>query len=55
MGVIETQRAPADITIGERPPIINDFSINVATANGTGSQTSNMAILRALVQNGHSG
>jgi 2-oxoglutarate ferredoxin oxidoreductase subunit alpha len=32
--------------------IINDFSIVVATANGTGSQTSNMAILRALFKMG---
>ena len=32
--------------------IINDFSINVATANGTGSQTSNMTILRALFRMG---
>jgi len=33
-------------------PIVNDFSIVVATANGTGSQTSNMAILRALFKMG---
>ncbi|MEZ4541814.1 MAG: 2-oxoacid:acceptor oxidoreductase subunit alpha [Chloroflexota bacterium] len=32
--------------------IINDFSIVVATANGTGSQTSNLAILRALFKMG---
>ncbi len=32
--------------------IVNDFSIVVATANGTGSQTSNMAILRALFKMG---
>lgn len=33
-------------------PVVNDFSIVVATANGTGSQTSNMAILRALFKMG---
>jgi 2-oxoglutarate ferredoxin oxidoreductase subunit alpha len=36
----------------ERPPIINDFSMVVATVNGTGSQTSNMAIIRALFRMG---
>lgn len=35
-----------------RVPIVNDFSIVVATANGTGSQTSNLAILRALFKMG---
>lgn len=35
-----------------RPPVVNDFSIVVATANGTGSQTSNLAILRALFKMG---
>jgi 2-oxoglutarate ferredoxin oxidoreductase subunit alpha len=32
--------------------IINDFSITVGTANGSGSQTSNTAILRALFKMG---
>ena len=32
--------------------IVNNFSINVATANGTGSQTSNMTLLRALFKMG---
>ncbi len=32
----------------ERPPILNEFSMVVATVNGSGSQTSNMAILRSL-------
>jgi 2-oxoglutarate ferredoxin oxidoreductase subunit alpha len=36
----------------ERPPIINEFSMVVATVNGSGSQTSNMAILRALFRMG---
>lgn len=35
-----------------RGPIINDFSIVIATANGTGSQTSNLALLRALFKMG---
>ena len=36
----------------ERPPILNEFSMVVATVNGSGSQTSNMAILRALFRMG---
>lgn len=32
--------------------IVNDFSIVVATANGTGSQTSNLTLLRALFKMG---
>ena len=33
-------------------PIINNFSIVVATANGTGSQTANLALLRACFKMG---
>jgi 2-oxoglutarate ferredoxin oxidoreductase subunit alpha len=33
-------------------PIVNDFSINVATVNGSGSQTSNGVLLRALFKMG---
>ncbi len=33
-------------------PIVNDFAIVVATANGTGSQTANLAILRSLFKMG---
>jgi 2-oxoglutarate ferredoxin oxidoreductase subunit alpha len=43
---------PQSITASERPAIVNDFSIVVATANGTGSQTSNLALLRALFKMG---
>lgn len=32
--------------------VINDFAIVVATANGTGSQTANMALLRAIFRMG---
>ena len=32
--------------------VINDFSMVVATANGSGSQTSNMALIRALFRMG---
>ncbi|HJS28649.1 MAG TPA: 2-oxoacid:acceptor oxidoreductase family protein, partial [Anaerolineales bacterium] len=36
----------------ELEPRINDFSISVATVNGSGSQTSNVTILRALFKMG---
>jgi 2-oxoglutarate ferredoxin oxidoreductase subunit alpha len=35
-----------------RPAIVNNFSINVATPNGSGSQTSNGVLLRALFKMG---
>jgi len=35
-----------------RASIINDFSINVATVNGSGSQTANLAIMRSLFRMG---
>ena len=43
--------APAP-TAAREDVITNDFSIVVATANGTGSQTANLAILRALFKMG---
>ncbi len=33
-------------------PVVNDFSIQVATVNGSGSQSANMVLLRALFQMG---
>ena len=38
--------------VDQRPPVVNDFSIVAATVNGTGSQTANLAILRALFKMG---
>ena len=35
-----------------RQRVVNDFSIQVATANGSGSQTSNTVLMRALFQMG---
>ena len=39
-------------TISQAPCIINDFNISVATVNGSGSQTSNATIMRALFKMG---
>jgi 2-oxoglutarate ferredoxin oxidoreductase subunit alpha len=36
----------------EVKPVVNDFSITVGTVNGSGSQTSNLTILRALFKMG---
>ncbi|GAB4472744.1 MAG: 2-oxoacid:acceptor oxidoreductase subunit alpha [Anaerolineales bacterium] len=48
---METETAIAH-QIGTESKIINDFSITVATVNGSGSQTSNAAILRAIFKMG---
>ncbi len=44
----DPQEAPA----GARPEIINNFSLNIATINGSGSQTSNGVLLRAFFKMG---
>jgi 2-oxoglutarate/2-oxoacid ferredoxin oxidoreductase subunit alpha len=36
----------------ERPTVVNNFSINIATINGSGSQTSNGVLLRAMFKMG---
>ncbi len=46
--VLEEKRADAS----SRPPVINDFSIHVATANGSGSQSSNTILMRSIFQMG---
>src|SRR5512147_2490797 len=50
---------PETATVAQRPQVraaprdrVNDFSIQVATANGSGSQSSNTVLLRALFQMG---
>ena len=37
---------------GQRTPVINDFTIQIATVNGSGSQTANLVMLRAIFQMG---
>lgn len=48
----ETSHASEPQTTASGARQINDFCINVATANGTGSQTSNIALLRAMFRMG---
>src|SRR5262249_56196599 len=42
----ETERTQA------RSEVVNDFSIQVATVNGSGSQTANLVLLRSIFQMG---
>jgi 2-oxoglutarate ferredoxin oxidoreductase subunit alpha len=42
----------SEIVPQNRSPIVNEFSMVVATVNGSGSQTSNLAILRSLFRMG---
>ena len=49
----------SDVAVQERPTpsasvesVVNDFSIQVATVNGSGSQTANLVLLRAIFQMG---
>jgi len=45
--------SPADTQPGRSgPSIVNDFSIQVATVNGSGSQTANTVLMRAIFQMG---
>jgi 2-oxoglutarate ferredoxin oxidoreductase subunit alpha len=48
-----TEIAPAPPRSGDAPqPIVNDFSIQVATVNGSGSQTANNVLMRSIFQMG---
>jgi 2-oxoglutarate ferredoxin oxidoreductase subunit alpha len=45
--------APTEVEVSERrDTVVNDLTIQVATVNGSGSQSSNMVLLRALFQMG---
>lgn len=45
--------SPAEAPSGQRPgPVVNDFSIQVATVNGSGSQTANNVLMRSIFQMG---
>jgi len=52
MSVTELETGPQAAPAAGRPPVINDFSISVATKNGSGSQTANTTLLRALFKMG---
>ncbi|MFN8595509.1 MAG: 2-oxoacid:acceptor oxidoreductase subunit alpha [Anaerolineae bacterium] len=48
MSVIEPQAEAKPGGAANRAPIINDFSITAATVNGSGSQTANNTLIRAI-------
>jgi 2-oxoglutarate/2-oxoacid ferredoxin oxidoreductase subunit alpha len=49
---------PPEFAVQDRPAgrhaarVVNDFSIQIATVNGSGSQTANLVLLRSLFQSG---
>src|ERR1035437_8554605 len=45
---VETTSAP----VGDVKPIVNDFSIQIATVNGSGSQSANSVLLRSIFSMG---
>src|SRR5690349_4858659 len=48
-----TEVTPVSPRSGEfQQPVVNDFSIQVATVNGSGSQTANSVLMRAIFQMG---
>ena len=50
MSVVLEEKASSETPSG--PAVVNDFSIHVATANGSGSQSSNNILMRAIFQMG---
>ena len=46
------QAVPEAVSPLTRSLVVNDFSITVATVNGSGSQTSNLTLMRALFKMG---
>ena len=49
---MSTQALAGETESQSKPTIINDFSIQVATVNGSGSQSSNNVLMRAIFQMG---
>ena len=43
---------PAPAEAAQRSHVVNDLSIQIATVNGSGSQTANMVLLRSIFQMG---
>src|SRR2546422_1902031 len=52
MGTLDVLDQPAPDKVEERPAIVNDFSISIATVNGSGSQTANGLLARAMFKMG---
>jgi 2-oxoglutarate ferredoxin oxidoreductase subunit alpha len=52
MGTVDLTVQEQPAPVAEQSPIINDFSIQVATVNGSGSQSANTVLLRSIFQMG---
>jgi len=52
MSLIDTQVSASEKDRLSRPPIVNDFAIVAATVNGSGSQTANNTLIRAIFKMG---
>ena len=52
MTITEIQPGPQAMPGTERAPVVNAFVISIATKNGSGSQTANTTLLRALFKMG---
>src|SRR5437868_12092886 len=52
MGTLDVLDQPSAKSDNERPPAVNDFSISIATVNGSGSQTANGLLARAAFKMG---
>lgn len=50
--MVAVQSVPRSAPVTQLEPVINNFSITVGTPNGSGSQTSNLTLLRALFRMG---
>jgi 2-oxoglutarate ferredoxin oxidoreductase subunit alpha len=48
----ETTLVDESERLGSRAPVVNDFSIQVATVNGSGSQSANTVLMRSIFQMG---
>ena len=52
MGSLGVASEADQASAGSRPRVVNDFSLQVATVNGSGSQTANLVLLRSIFQMG---
>jgi 2-oxoglutarate ferredoxin oxidoreductase subunit alpha len=52
MSVTDVQRSALDEEVFDTPAGVNNFSIVAATVNGSGSQTANTSLMRALFKMG---
>jgi 2-oxoglutarate ferredoxin oxidoreductase subunit alpha len=52
MSLIDIQVSSSETDPLNRPPIVNDFAIVAATVNGSGSQTANNTLIRAVFKMG---